>query len=52
MIYELKDGKGFVKEFNGGDDLLYEGEYLNGEKNGKGKKYIRGRLIFEGEFFK
>ena len=32
-------------------DLIFEGEYLNGEKNGKGKEYNElGTLIFEGEY--
>ena len=31
--------------------LIFEGEYLNGEKNGKGKEYDElGTLIFEGEY--
>ena len=31
--------------------LKFEGEYLNGERNGKGKEYdTNGKLIFEGEF--
>ena len=30
---------------------MFEGEYLNGRKNGKGKEYnIHGYLIFEGEY--
>ena len=30
--------------------LIFEGEYLNGEKHGKGKEYDdNGKLIFEGE---
>ena len=50
IIYELKDGKGLVKEYNG-NKLIFEGEYLNGERNGKGKEYNRnGNLIFEGEY--
>ena len=33
------------------DELIYEGEYLNGKRNGKGKEYGRyGRLIFKGEY--
>ena len=39
-IYELKDGKGFLKDYykqNG--NLQFEGEYLNGEKNGKCKEF-------------
>ena len=31
-------------------DLLYEGEYKNGQRNGKGKKYRKGDLICEGDF--
>ena len=31
--------------------LIFEGEYLNGEKNGKGKEYDSdGILIYEGEY--
>ena len=48
LIYELKDGKGYVKEH-----LLkgrsYEGEYLNGEKNGMGEEYYFS-LIYKGEY--
>ena len=52
IIFELKNGKGFVKEYdNGANYLKFEGEYLNGERNGKGKEYNRdGKLIFEGEY--
>ena len=30
--------------------LLFEGEYLNGKRNGKGKEYWNGELEFEGEY--
>ena len=31
--------------------MLFEGEYLNGQRNGKGKEYNKyGELIFEGEY--
>ena len=31
--------------------LEFEGEYLNGKKNGKGKEYNNiGEIIFEGEY--
>ena len=31
--------------------LSFEGEYLNGQRNGKGKEYDdMGNLIFEGEY--
>ena len=30
---------------------MYEGEYLNDKRNGKGKEYdYKGELIFEGEY--
>ena len=33
------------------DYLEFEGEYLNGKRNGKGKEYyLNGRLMFEGEY--
>ena len=31
---------------------MYEGEYLNGEKNGKGKEYNKDHLIYEGQYLK
>ena len=50
LIYELKEGKGFIKEYENGY-LIFEGEYLNGEKNGKGKEYnYQGVILFEGEY--
>ena len=51
-VYEIKEGKGHVKEcdFYCGE-LLFEGEYLNGERHGKGKDYDKdGKLLFEGEY--
>ena len=52
IIYSLIDGKGYVKECCGYSNfLIYEGQYLNGERNGKGKEYdINDVLIFEGEY--
>ena len=33
------------------DELKFEGEYLKGERNGKGKEYYEnGNLLFEGEY--
>ena len=49
--YEIKDGKGHIKErwYNG--DFIFEGECLNGEIKGKGEEYdIDGNLKFEGEY--
>ena len=51
VIYELKNGKGLVKEYNKYNYYLdFEGEYLYGQKNGRGKKYYEGKLSFEGEY--
>ena len=54
--YELNEGKGYIKEYytdNKKDNKIikFEGEYLNGERNGKGKEYDdKGYLMFEGEY--
>ena len=33
------------------DNLIFEGDYLNGKRNGKGKEYnFNGKLAFEGEY--
>ena len=48
-VYEIKDGKGYVKEYDNGK-LSFEGEYLNGLENGKVKKYYNGVLTIEGEY--
>ena len=44
MIYELKNGNGKVKE-NYFGDLIFEGEYLNGKRNGKGKNIMYMMVI-------
>jgi len=53
IIYELKNGNGTVKEYNN-DRLIFEGEYSNGKRNGKGKEYqfynSKNNLLFEGEY--
>ena len=57
IIYEknylIKKGIKKGKEYNFFNQLLYEGEFLNGERNGNGKEYsdYDGTLIYEGEFF-
>ena len=49
--FEIKNGKGFIKEYNYYGKLGFEGEYLNGKRNGKGKEYwYDGKLRFEGEY--
>ena len=37
VINELINGNGKEKEYNYDGELVFEGEYLNGDKNGKGK---------------
>ena len=50
VIYELKNRTLKVREYND-IHLVFEGEYLNGEKNGKGKTYYKDcKISFEGEF--
>ena len=51
VVYELKDGKGLVKEYDNGP-LKFIGEYKDGERNGKGREYNYDDLIFEGEYWK
>ena len=55
QMFEIKNGNGHVKEnIDFSSELIFEGEYLNGEKNGKGKIYsigLYGRVLkFEGEY--
>ena len=52
--YIIFEENGIAKEYNGYDNsLFFEGEYLDGQKYGKGKEYNEnGSLIFEGEYFK
>ena len=52
VIYELHEGNGFVIEFNNRDNLFFEGQYINGFKNGKGKEYYtyKGQPLFEGNY--
>ena len=40
-----------TKEYYPNGNIKYEGECLNGERNGKGKEYNEeGKLIYEGEY--
>ena len=61
MNYKYITGKYIVfgenrtgKEYDFMDNLLFEGEYSNGEKNGKGKEYYKWnkKILFEGEYLK
>ncbi len=57
--YKKKSGKYKIIGLNGKgreyildkNILIFEGEYLNGKRNGKGKEYyLNGSLLFEGEY--
>ena len=48
--YIIYEGKRKVKEYYFNGILIFEGEYLDGKRNGKGKEYKFGKLEFEGEY--
>ena len=54
--FEIKNGKGIIKEYfrdTYEGSLCFEGQLLNGLKNGKGKEYFSGennKIKFEGEY--
>ena len=50
--YTIYGQNGNVKEYNSyNDQLMYEGGYINGKKNGEGKiYYYSGTVMYEGEF--
>ena len=55
IIYEVRNGKGLIKEYYyympKDAKLQFEGEYLYGEKNGKGREYYdNGNIQFECEY--
>ena len=51
-VYELKNGTGYSKEYNDKGRLKFEGEYLNGKRNGKGREFDNNEnLIFEGIYY-
>ena len=51
--YIIYKSKGFGEEYNSlNNELLYKGEFKNGERNGKGKVYENNKLRFVGEYLK
>ncbi len=50
LLYELKNGRVFIKEYYENGRLSFKGYYLNGERHGKGKEYYED-VKFEGEYF-
>ena len=51
-VYEILNGGGCIENYNKNGRLIFEGNYLNGEKNGKGIEYNNGLKVFEGEYYK
>ena len=49
---ENLQNKNITRNYFDFQNLVFEGEYLNGEINGKGKEYHLNDIIFEGEYFK
>jgi len=50
IIYELKNGRGYIKELDYFGNLIYEGDYIYGKRNGRGKEYYNDKIIFDGLF--
>ena len=51
VIYKLNNGNGKIREYNDATNTLeFEGEYKNGQRDGKGKEFQNGEIIFEGEY--
>ena len=50
--FEIKEGKSYVKEYYDNGNIEFEGEYLDGKRNGKGKEYnyLYHFINFEGEY--
>ena len=48
--YIVYESGGKTKEYNYLDDLVFEGEYLKGLRNGKGKEYKSNEIIYEGDY--
>ena len=44
-ISSIRYGKGYVKKYDYYGNLEFSGEYLNGERNGKGKEYYDYMII-------
>ena len=50
--YEFFTIKRYREEKDNKGQLIYEGEFMNGKRDGKGKEYNNGELIYEGEYIK
>ena len=50
IIYELINGNGKVIEYDSRGNKEFEGNYLNGKREGSGREYENGKLKYEGYF--
>ena len=50
LTLEFKNGNGSGKEYDFLSNLIYEGKYVEGLRNGLGKEFKRGKKIYEGEY--
>ena len=49
--YVVYESNGLAKEYNVyNDKLIFEGEYLNRKRNGKGEEFDNDELVFSGEY--
>ena len=46
--YEIKNGTGYIYEYNDSNELIFKGEIVEGIKTGIAKEYIWGKKDFEG----
>lgn len=46
--HDIYDGKGILFDQDG--ERLFEGEFVNHMKQGNGIMYLKGQLIYQGEF--
>ena len=50
IAFKINNGRGIIKEFDPDNKIRFVGEFINGQKNGKGIEYDNGRLSYEGEY--
>ena len=50
LVLELKDGNGKGKEYGFWNNIIYEGNYIDGTKEGKIIEYNGGKKIYEGDY--
>lgn len=42
--------EGYFKKYDGGDALIFEGQFSSNKENGPGKEYEQGKMIFDGQY--